>query len=341
MVGRRAAAAADDVDEPVAGEAADLGRHRLGALVILAEGVGKAGVGIGADERIGRAGNLLQMFAHRARSEGAVETDGEGAGMADRVPESGRRLAGERASRTVGDRPRDHQRQPDSALGEDLLAGENGRLGVQRVEDRLDQNEVGAAVDEAAYLLAIGDPQLVEVYGAKTGVVDVGRQRRGAVGGAERAGDEAAAAVRPLRLDRRPPGESRAVAIELVDDVLHAVVGLGDRCRRKGVGLENVSAGHRIGEVDVLDRLRLSQDQEVVVALQMAFANLEAIAAEMALGQTERLNLGAHRAVQNQNALTRRLAKGVRRALLMPGRSVENGIERPTHSRPPGVGAIA
>ena len=68
--------------------------------------------------------------------------------------------------------------------------------------------------------------------------------------------------------------------------------------------------------MDVLDRLGLSQDQEVVVALQMAFASLEAIAAEMALGQTERLDLGAHRPVENQNALTRRLAKGVRRALL-------------------------
>ena len=195
--------------------------------------------------------------------------------MADRVPESGRRLAGERASRTVGDRSRDHQRQADSALGEDLLAGEDRRLGVQRVEDRLDQNEVGAAVDQAADLLAVGDAQIVERDGAIAGVVDVGRQRRGAIGRAERAGDEAAAAVRLLGLDRRPPGEPRAVAIEVVDDLLHAVVGLGDRGRGKGVGLENVRAGHRIGEVDVLDRFRLGQGEEVVVALLMAFAGPE------------------------------------------------------------------
>ena len=47
-------------------------------------------------------------------------------------------------------------------LGEDLLAGEDRRLGVQRVEDRLDQDDVGAAVDQAAQLLAIGDAQIVE-----------------------------------------------------------------------------------------------------------------------------------------------------------------------------------
>ena len=41
-------------------------------------------------------------------------------------------------------------------LGEDLLDGEERRLGVQRVEDRLDQDEVGAAVDQAARRLAIG-----------------------------------------------------------------------------------------------------------------------------------------------------------------------------------------
>ena len=62
----------------------------------------------------------------------------------------------------VGDGARDHHRQPHALLGEDLLAGEDRRLGVQRVEDRLDQHEVGAAVDQPAQLLAVGGAQLVE-----------------------------------------------------------------------------------------------------------------------------------------------------------------------------------
>ena len=44
----------------------------------------------------------------------------------------------------------------DALGGEDLLAGEDGRLGVERVEDRLDQDEVGAAVDQAGDLLGVG-----------------------------------------------------------------------------------------------------------------------------------------------------------------------------------------
>ncbi len=50
--GRRAAAAADDIDQAFARKVLDLGRHEVGAFVILAERVGQAGVGIGADERI-------------------------------------------------------------------------------------------------------------------------------------------------------------------------------------------------------------------------------------------------------------------------------------------------
>ena len=237
VVRGRTAAAADYVDETVPGEASDLGRHRLRAFVILAKGVREAGVRIGADECVCGEGDFLQVLTHRARSERAIEADRQGAGMAHRMPEGGRRLSGQGAPGTVGDRSGNHQRQTEASFGEDLLAGEDGRLGVQRVEDRFDQDEVGAAVDQAADLLAIGDAQVVEGYGAIPWIVDVRRQRRCAIGRPERARHEAALTVRSFRLDRRAPGEPRAIAVEVVDSLLHAVVGLGDRGRGKGVRL--------------------------------------------------------------------------------------------------------
>ncbi len=85
-----------------------------------------------------------------------------GIGVAHRMPERGRRLAGQRAAGKIGDRAGNHHRQEDALFDEDLVAGEDRRLGVQRVEDRLDQDDVGAAVDQAAQLLAIGDAQIVE-----------------------------------------------------------------------------------------------------------------------------------------------------------------------------------
>ena len=44
---------------------------------------------------------------------------------------------------------------------------EDRGLGVERVEDGLDQEEIGAAVEQAARLLGIGDAQIVEGDGAK------------------------------------------------------------------------------------------------------------------------------------------------------------------------------
>ena len=147
---------------PSRGEGARSARPSVRGFVIEAEGVGQAGVGIGADQRIGDAGDFLEMLAHGARAERAIEADGERPRMAHRMPERRRRLAGERAPRTVGDGAGDHDRQAPAALGEDLLAGEDRGLGVERVEDGLDEDEIGAAVDQALDLLGIGLAQFVE-----------------------------------------------------------------------------------------------------------------------------------------------------------------------------------
>ncbi len=72
-------------------------------------------------------------------------------------------------------------------------------LGVQRVEDGLDQQDIDAAFEQAARLFGIGRLQIVEGDRAEAGIVHVGRDRGGAVGRPERTGDEARAAVALLR----------------------------------------------------------------------------------------------------------------------------------------------
>ncbi len=104
MLGRRAAATADDVDKTVAGKTLHLARHHLGRFVILPEFVRQAGIRIGADEGVGHIRKLLQMRTHGICTKSAVEADGEGVGVSHRVPESRRRLAGQRAAGKVGDR---------------------------------------------------------------------------------------------------------------------------------------------------------------------------------------------------------------------------------------------
>ena len=65
-----------------------------------------------------------------------------------------------------------------SLLREDLLRRDDGGLGVQRVEDGLDQQEVDAALDESAHLLRVGLAQRVEADRAERRVVHVRRDAR-------------------------------------------------------------------------------------------------------------------------------------------------------------------
>ena len=186
---------------------------------------------------------------------------------------------GQQAAGAVGDGAGDHDRQPHAARFADVGDGGDRRLGVERVEDRLDQQEVGAALDQAVDLLGIGGAQLVEGDGAEARIGHVGRDRGGAVGRPERAGDEARPAVLALRDVGRVARQPRALDVELVREVGHAVVGLRDAGRGERVGRDDVGAGAEIGEMDVAHRVRLAEDQQIVVAAHLAVPGVEARAA--------------------------------------------------------------
>ena len=139
MVGRGAAAAADHVDQAGRGEFAEQLGHVFRALVVIAEFVGQPGVRIGAHERVGEAADFGDMGAHLARAQRAVQADGDRVGVAHRIPERRRRLPRQQSAGAVGDGAGDHHRQVDAAFGADLGDGVDRRLGVERVEDGLDQ----------------------------------------------------------------------------------------------------------------------------------------------------------------------------------------------------------
>ena len=259
MLRRRAAAAADDVDQPVARPFLEQPSHVLRRLVIFAHLVGQAGIGIDADQRVGHLRNLVDRGPKLLGAEGAIEADREWPQMLERIPEGLRRLAGEIAPRQIGDGVGQHDRQLDPHLVEHLLDGKARGLGVQRVEDGLDEDRVHAALDQAARLRRIGLDQRIEAHIAEAGIVHVGRERRRAVGRADGAGDEARL-VRRLRGPGvgRVAGELRRGDIQLVGDRFEPIVGLRDRLRIEGVGLEDVGAGFEIGVVDLADDLGLA-----------------------------------------------------------------------------------
>ncbi len=307
-----AAAAADDVEEAGRGELLDHLGHLRRGLVVLAEGVRQAGVGVRGNVGVGLGRQLLQVGAQVLGAEGAVQADGNRPGVAHRVPEGLGGLPRQGAPGGVGDGAGDHDRQLEAELVVDALHGEDRRLGVEGVEDGLDQDQVGAALDQAAGGLAVVRHQLVEGDVAKARVVDVRGDRAGAAGRAQHAGDEArpVGGLGGLGVGHFA-GQARALDVQLVDQFFHTVVGLGHLGGVEGVGLEDVGAGVQVGLLDGLDDVRAAEQQQVVVALHVARPVCEALAAVVLFLQLVALDHGAHAAVEDQDALLQGFLQGL------------------------------
>ncbi|MNY32985.1 hypothetical protein D3C86_1672350 [compost metagenome] len=71
------------------------------------------------------------------------------------------------------------------------MHGEDRGFGVEGVEDGFDQDQVGAALDQALGGFGVVFHQLIKGHVAVARVIDVRRQRASAAGRTEHAGDEA------------------------------------------------------------------------------------------------------------------------------------------------------
>ena len=155
VVRRRAAAAAQDVDQ-AAPRRTRRSPRPSGPGSRRTRRTRWAGRRSGSRRRSSRrSGTARRRTGASRRAERAVEPDRERPGVPDGVPERLGHLAGERAAGGVGDGAGDDHRPAAVALLEERLDGEDRGLGVERVEDGLDQQQVGAAVDQAAGLLVV------------------------------------------------------------------------------------------------------------------------------------------------------------------------------------------
>ncbi len=152
----------------------------------------------------------------------------------------------------------------------------------------------------------------VEGDGAVAGVVNVGREREGFVGGTDGACDpDFAAGVAGVGVGgvaREPCGG----AVEFGDPVLEVVVGLRDTCAVEGVGLDDVRTGFEVGAVDTGDDVWAGDDEQVVVAFKVGgMCSKLRVIAEVFLAELVLLDHGAHGPVEDDDALGEKLAEAV------------------------------
>ena len=91
--------------------------------------------------------------------------------------------------------------------------------------------------------------------------------------------------------------------VELVGQLLHAVVAQRDRGGVERVGLDEVGAGLEVLTVDARDDLGPGDAEQFVVPLHVARPVREALAAVAGLVRAVPLDGGAHRAVEHEDAL--------------------------------------
>ena len=195
------------------------------------------------------------------------------------------------------------QRRPCSSNSG--LEREDRRLGVQRVEDRLDQRAGRRRRRRGPRgLLEYAATSCVEVDVAGARVVDVGGDRRRPGGRAERAGDVARLVRRSATASHAPAREPRGLVVELVGELLHAVV---DRARcavalNVLVSMMSAPASRYSPWMSAMIS-RLGEREQVVVALHVGGPVGEPLAAVAGLVRPVPLDRRAHRAVDDQDPL--------------------------------------
>ena len=242
--------------------------------------------------------------------EGAVEPHRDRPRVHDRGPERLDGLARERPARGVGDGPGDDQRDAVAGRVVGGLDAEDRRLRIERVEDRLDDEQVRAARDEALGRLLVRLRELVERHVAGARILGLRGDRGGPVRRAEGAHDVA----RPARIGGFGEigglsGETRGLVVHLAHDVDQPVVGLGDARGGERVGLDDVRAGIEIGAVDREHDVRPDEREQVAVTAQVVRVVLEPLGPVVRLLEAVALDERAHRAVHDDDPLAQQVGQ--------------------------------
>ena len=322
-------AATDDIEKATLGELFDDCRCLCWLFVVFTKGVRQTGVRVRRNVSAGLVRQLFQVRTQIAGAQRAVQAHRNGFGVADRVPERFSGLSGQCAARGIGNGPGDHDRQFKADFFEHALHGENCGLGIEGVEDRLDQDQIGAALDQAVSGFGVVFHQLIEGHVAVTGVVHVWRQRAGAAGRAENAGNEArlVGCFKGFSVSDLA-GEAGTFYVQLIGQRFHAVIGLGNLGGVEGVGFENVRTSVQIGLFDGPNHVRTTENQQVVVAFDITWPVGEAFATVVLFLQPVALDHCAHATIENQNALFEGLLESVEASAAVGHRTTWKGQYR-------------
>ena len=289
VVDGRAAAAADDRDAVLLDELAQDGRQLVGPLgedrLAVAPLLGQAGVRDAVDGRRGELAEEADRVAHVVGAGGAVQADDVDLQRLQRGEHGGDVGAQQHLAAVGQQRDRGLDGEDPVLELEGLARAEDGGLDLQDVLGGLDDEQVGAAADQALGLLGEDLDQLGESDRAERRVIRGGQ----VAGRADRAGDEAI-------LADGLAGDLGGLLVDLEGVLAQAPLLELEAGGLEGVGLDDLGAGAHHRLVQLLDDVGPVQDERLVaLALQPAVVGLR---------EVELLQRRAHRAVEDDDVVT-------------------------------------
>ena len=291
---RGAAAAADDADSVLDGEAPQPGgefgrRQRVdgpAADVLREAGIGQAGDG---QRRV--LAQVAHVLRHAVRADGAVEAD-HVQRVADERGERRADLGAEEHGAGALDGHLHHEGEVAPGLSPVLQHAHHGGLGLQDVLARLDEERVGAALEEAGRLLVVVGAQRVEIDVAEGGQFGAGAH----------GADDVAGALGRGELLGHLTGQGGRAVVQVVGAVGDAILRQHHAVGAEGIGLDGIAAGGQVGGMDAPDDVRPRLHEDLAAPLQAGVVLQRRIV---------RVNGCAHRAVENENAFAKRLAESL------------------------------
>ena len=253
--------------------------------------------------------------------------------MLHSIPECLDRLGGNHRLPTTPDGRRDHHRQHLAVRIEHFADRHQRGLCVQRIENRLHQQEIGPARNQRPHLLAISRLHLIERDHSEPGIIGVWRIRQRHRQGSNRACHKPLPTrrvrhpVRPLPalprgllidLPRQFPQElifddllieRRILAPAMFARIVHKELALRNRRRTKRVGFDDVRPCFEEAPVDVTDHIGLGQREQIAVVEQVFRRILEALPADVRFRHAIGADGGAHRSVNDGDTVLKNLLK--------------------------------
>ena len=241
------------------------------------------------------------MRAQQIGPERAIKPDGQRLHVPDRRPKSFDRMTRQIASGHVGNRHRNHYWHITATGCDRFLRCHRRTFGVQRIENRFDQQKIDFANDQSVALLAVNAFQIIEIDFTVTRIVDIGRERKRFIGRPDRSGDKPAFAVPCLRRLATISRQFGRLHVDLAHQMFATIIGHADLRRAERVGLDHIRACIEIGRMNGADDVGPGDRQQIIIAL-LVFRQLQR-AAIIGLLQFIVLDSGPVTAVEDQDLL--------------------------------------